>query len=311
MGQVVRITNHFTPPQVGLIRRMNPDCSPDEFDVFLHTAASLGLDPLKKQIYCFVFSKDNPEKRRMSLVVGIDGFRAIADRSGNYRPDDRAPRFVIDPEAIDPLSNPQGLVSAEVTVYKRVQGDWWPVTAVSYWSEVAPLTEEGRWGTNDAGRREFKGTGKLTIDPKKDNWRKMPRLMLAKTAEAQAIRRGWPEDLSAIHTNEEMDKAHTLDLTATEIVEAAETERRLSLIGGAHGIMFDFGDGLERIELGKATDTIIGKLRSLPAHEVLQWRNLNREPLKEFWARRPADALGVKQFLEAAEAKAQAEAAKG
>lgn len=298
MGQVVRITERFTPPQVGLIQRMNPDCSPDEFDVFLHTAASLGLDPLKKQIYCFVFSKDNPAKRRMSLIVGIDGFRAIADRSGNYRPDDRAPRYVIDPAAIDKDKNPLGLISAEVTVYKRVHGDWWPVTAVAYWDELAPLIEGGSWTENEQGKSYFKKDGKVMLDPKKDNWRRMGRVMLAKCAEAQAIRRGWPEDLSAIHTDEEIDRAKTLDLTATEIAEAAAVERRLEMIGGADGILFDFGEGLENVPLGKAADTIFAKLRTMQPHEAMQWRNLNEVPLNQFWARRKTDALAVKQELE-------------
>lgn len=301
MGQLVSINDRFRAPQVALIKRMNPDCNDDEFNQFMHVAATLGLDPLKKQIYAFVFSKDKPDKRRMSIIVGIDGFRAVAKRSGSYRPDDRAPRLVTDPEAVDALRNPLGLISAEVTCYQHSHGEWHPVTAIAYWDEFAPIVEDGEWQENDRGKRFFKGNGRFRLDPSKDNWRKMPRIMLTKCAEAQAIRRGWPEDLSAIYSDEELDKARTIDLTATELAESAEVERRMSLIGGADAIMFDMGDGLERIPLGKAADTIIAKLRAMPVHDVLQWRNMNRVPLQEFWGRAKTDALEVKKFIEGIE----------
>jgi phage recombination protein Bet len=298
MSNVVAISDRFRPAQLALIQRMNPDCSPDEFNVFMSVAASLGLDPLRKQIYAFVFGKDNPEKRRMSLVVGIDGFRAIAARSGDYRPDDRAPRITMDERAVNPDTNPLGIISAEVTVYKRVHGDWWPITAVAFWDEHAPLVESGTWEKNANGKSFFKGTGKYHLDPKKDTWRKMARLMLAKCAEASAIRRGWPEDLSAIYADEELDRAKTLDLTATEIAEKANVESRLAMIGGVDAILFDMGDGLERIPLGKAADMILDRFKSMQPHEVLQWRNINKVTFNEFWARAKTDALAVKREIE-------------
>lgn len=305
MNNIVKITDRFSSPQVSLIQRMNPDCNADEFNQFMHVAASLGLDPLKKQVYAFVFSKDKPDQRRMSIIIGIDGFRSIAKRSGDYRPDDKAPRIVTDPELIDPLANPQGIVSAEVTVYQWTHGDWHPVTAVAYWTEYAPLVD-GSWDWVD-GKRKFTKHDKPVLDPKKDNWRKMPKLMLVKCAEAAAIRRGWPEDLSAVHSDEELDRAKTIDLTASEIVEADQVERRLAAIGGANTIMFDMGGGLTRIPLNTAADTIIATLRNMPGHEVLQWRNMNQEPLKEFWARAKSDALGVKEFIEKVEKQLEEE----
>jgi phage recombination protein Bet len=308
MNNIVKITDRFTSPQVHLIQRMNPDCNHTEFDQFMHVSASLGLDPLKKQIYAFVFNKDDADRRRMSIVVGIDGFRSIAKRSGNYRPDGKAPRFVTDPALVDPGANPLGLVSAEVTVYQRAHGDWWPVTAIAFWDEYAPLITSEWQGKK--GERRLVQLDKPMLDPKKENWRKMGRLMLAKCAEAAAIRRAWPEDLSAIYSDEELDRAHTIDLTASEIVESEAVERRLAAIGGANTIMFDMGGGLTRIPLGKAADTIMSTLKNMPAHEVLQWRNMNTEPLKEFWARAKSDALGVKQFIEKVEKQLDEETAK-
>lgn len=303
MSNIVAITDRFRPAQVQLIRRMNPDCSDDEFNVFLSVATSLGLDPLRKQIYAFVYSKDNPEKRRMSLVVGIDGFRAVAARSGDYRPDDRAPRITYDEKSVNADTNPLGIISAEVTVYKRVAGDWWPITAIAHWDESAPLVEDGDWQENDRGKRYFKGSGKYKLDPKKDTWRRMGRLMLAKVAESQAIRRGWPEDLSAVYSDEEMDRTKTLDLTASEIVEKQAVEDRLKMIGGVEAILFDMGDGLERIPLGKAGDMIMERFAAMKPHEIVQWKNLNRIPLQEMWARAKPDALEIKKHIEKVEAE--------
>lgn len=298
MSNVVALSNAFRPAQIALIQRMNPDCNSVEFDQFMHVSAQLGLDPLRKQIYAFVFNKDKPDRRRMSIVVGIDGFRSVAKRSREYRPDSRAPRFTYDPALINDAVNPLGLISCEVSVFQFAHGDWHEVTAVAYWDEFAPIVEGGKWVSGEDGRRSFKKDGTMQLDPNKENWRKMPRVMLAKCAEAQAIRRAWPEDLSAIYADEELDRAKTIDLTASEIVEKANVESRLAMIGGAEAIMFDMGDGLERIPLNKAADMILERFRGMQPHEVLQWKNLNRVPLQEFWARNKTDALGLKKEIE-------------
>lgn len=298
MSNIVPLTKAFQKSQIQLIQRMNPDCNQTEFDQFMHVSAQLGLDPLRKQIYAFVFNKDKPDRRRMSIVVGIDGFRAIAKRSGEYRPDSRAPRYVTDPELKDPACNPEGLVSAEVSVFQFSHGSWHEVTAIAFWSEFAPIVEGGKWVSGEDGRRQFRKDGTMQLDPNKDNWRKMSRLMLAKCAEAQAIRRAWPEDLSAIYADEELDRAKTLDLTATEIAEQVRVENRLAMIGGKDAIMFDMGEGLEMVPIDKAADMLLSRFREMKPFEIVQWWNTNQVPFKEFWARSKADALGVKAEIE-------------
>lgn len=304
MSNVVALTEVFRPAQVQLIQRMNPDCNATEFDQFMHVSAQLRLDPLRKQIYAFVFNKDKPERRRMSIVVGIDGFRAVAKRSGEYRPDTRAPRFTYDPSIANEATNPLGIVCCEVSVFQHSHGQWHEVSAAAYWDEFAPIVEGGKWTFGEDGRRFFKKDGTMQLDPNKDNWRKMPRVMLAKCAEAQAIRRAWPEDLSAIYSDEELDRAKTIDLTATEIAEKAAVENRLERIGGADSILFDMGDGLERVPLGKAADMLIARFRQMKPHEVMQWRNANKLTFNEFWARKATDALGVKKEIERIEREA-------
>jgi hypothetical protein len=58
------------------------------------------------------------------------------------------------------------------------------------------------------------------------------------------------------------------------------------------------GDGLERIPLAKAADMILERFKSMQPHEILQWKNVNRVPFNEFWARAKTDALGVKREIE-------------
>lgn len=330
MNKLAVVNQRFLPAQVSMIQRsVAADTNPDEFNQFMHVAANLGLDPLRKQIYAFVFSKDDAAKRKMAIVVGIDGYRSVANRSGDYRPDDKAPRIKVNKKLVNADTNPEGIEYAEVTVYKHAHGGWHPITARAYWSEFAPIVSGGgqedytfekvkdRDGNDvlkDNGKPKYRrilkeGVDvKPRLDPNKETWIKMPRIMLPKCAEAQALRRGWPEELAATYVQDEMDKAITIDLTASEMAEQANVENRLQMVRGANAVMFDMGpEGLQNLPLGKAADMIAAHFRTLQPFEVIQWRNVNRVPLQEFWARAKADAMGVKELIEAAEAKVNAE----
>jgi hypothetical protein len=56
------------------------------------------------------------------------------------------------------------------------------------------------------------------------------------------------------------------------------------------------------VPLGQLADRIVAFLRERREdHQALiTWRERNRHSLREFWARAPADALGVKQEFEKA-----------
>lgn len=292
----------YTAQQMALVRKtVAKDCSEAEFDQFIHMARHLGLDPLRRQIYAFVFNKDDAGKRQLTLVTAIDGLRTIADRTNCYRPDEEEPQIEYSEEARDPNLNPKGLVKAKVRVFKFAHGDWHPVVGVARWDEFAPQREIWEYD-QEAGKR--RPTGRFELDPRKDNWRRMPHVMLAKCAEAQALRRAWPDDLSTLYEASEVDQQHTIDLSASEYAEMGETERRLEKIGGKDGIMFDFGNGLERVELGKAADRWMEIMEREEPARVLTLRDQNRVSLQEFWARSKADALELKTRFEALEKKA-------
>ena len=163
----VALNGSFSSREMDLVRRtVAKDCNDPEFDVFMHICKHTGLDPLRRQIYAFVFSKDKPD-RQMVPVTAIGGFRSIAERTGNYRPDNRVPRIDYDNEAKCEKTNPLGIVRAEVSVFKYAHGDWHEAVAEAWWDEYVPI---------------YNGE----IDKRKTGWIKMPRIMLPKCAEAAA-----------------------------------------------------------------------------------------------------------------------------
>ena len=141
MSNVSRLpARDWSAAQFALIRRtVAADCNDSEFDLFCHAARHLGLDPLRRQIYAFVHSKNDPKKRKLSIVVGIDGLRTIAARTGDYRPDESPPTYQMD-ESVKGQNNPMGLVKCSTRIFKHSHGEWFPVAGEAYWEEFAPLT---------------------------------------------------------------------------------------------------------------------------------------------------------------------------
>jgi phage recombination protein Bet len=288
---------------LALIRRtVATDCNDDEFNLFIHTAHHLGLDPLRRQIYAFVYNKDKKDKRKMSIITGIDGFRTIAERTGNYRPDEEEPTIEIDESLKGPL-NPVGIVKATVRVFKFSHGSWHKVTASAYWEEYAPIKAE--WAENEQGK--YKPTGKQSLDTS-GQWGRMPRLMLAKVAEALALRKAWPDAFSDVYASEEMDQARAReDLLPAEAAAAGATEERLERIGGGQTILVDWMDNkpLEPVAIGRFADRVFAfiKANKEEPSAVAFWADRNKHALREFWARAPGDALAVKAAVEKAVAE--------
>ncbi len=322
MNQVTRIAGGFTPTELSLIRRtVAADTNADEFELFIHTARHLRLDPLRKQVYAFVFSKDNADKRRMSIVTAIDGFRAIADRTGCYRPDEDEPAYEIDP-AIKSEVNPIGLVKATVRVFKFSHGEWHKVTASAYWDEYAPIKEDATGGYEwvdtgetwkDSGKPKKKKVARGDIVKVLDtsgNWGKMPRFMLAKVAEALALRKAWPDDFAGVYAAEEMDRAKAVDGPAWEAADQAEEEKRLARIGGKNAVMFQFEatGTLEPVPVGQIADRIADFIEknSEEVSVIGDFERRNQHALREFWAKAPSDALEVKKLFERARAQIEA-----
>lgn len=320
MNQLAHRTNinaprEYTPSQLDLIRRtVAKDTSPEEFDMFVEICRRQQLDPFRRQIYAFVFNKDKPAKRQFVTVTGIDGYRAIAKRTGKYRPADREPEFDVDKSLIDPDTNPFGLVKAVVTIFQfGPDGVWYPVVGIARWNEYAPLEFNDYEYVETGEVYEDTGKPKKVRRPKKDakkvltkdNWKTMGHSMLAKCAEAQALRKGWPEETGGIYTEDEISKV-SFDMTASEEVDKFNEEERMKKVGAVSGIpfIFDYMKGIEIVPDGQIADRILAHLREMEtSSEIEMWKQGNRQGLNMYWAKMKSEALQVKAEVEKLQAE--------
>lgn len=168
----------WTHEQVELIKRtIAAGATHDELQLFLYQAKRTGLDPLSRQIH-FVKRKD-----KGTIQTAIDGYRLIANRTGKYAGSDD---YLFDegiPQYLHMIAERGNPATATVTVYKMVNGSKVGFSATAAWSEYFPGDAQGFM------------------------WRKMPYLMIGKCAEALALRKAFPAELSGIYTNEEMQQA--------------------------------------------------------------------------------------------------------
>jgi phage recombination protein Bet len=156
--------------QLELLRRMvNADLNDDEFEFFVRAAVHSGLDPFRRQIYGI------KRQGKLTIQTGIDGYRAIAQRSGVYAGSDDA---TFEGRSMDK----QYPGKATVTVWKIVGGIRVPFTGSARWDEYKPAP--GNSGNGDR------------------MWKAMPFNQLAKCAEALALRKAFPEELSGIVAEE-------------------------------------------------------------------------------------------------------------
>jgi phage recombination protein Bet len=303
----------YAPHQLAIIKRtIAADCNEQEFNLLIEVARRAGADLFRRHLHAVVYNKDDPEKRKMAIITGIDFFRATAARNRDYRPDENEPAFEID-EARKGTSNPEGLVKATVRAYKfGPDRQWHPLVGVAYWNEFAPMKMDGEFEWKETGEfyppgHKKAGKPKYQKVPKGDTvkvpdgkWASMPHVMLAKCAEVQALRKGWPEDLSGIYTAEEMEGA-MLDVTASAEVELHEKERRLALVHAKDTvpILWEVGQPIEAVPVGKLADKVaefIGRADSVTGIEA--WERTNVAGLREFWALHKGDALELKKVIE-------------
>ncbi len=192
----------FTAGQVELIKsNIAVGATDNELKLFLYQCQKTGLDPLAKQCYYIKRWDASQGKQVGAIQTGIDGFRLVAQRNGDwagtseavfgYGPDD--------PEEERPLK-------AKVTVYRYMHGQRIPISHTVHFAEYVQL--------------------------KKDNtptkfWKQMPHVMLGKCAEAGALRKAFPHDLSGLYTNDEMAqaKSYSAESPATGTKKATETKK--------------------------------------------------------------------------------------
>lgn len=305
MGEITAYSQAFSAAQLDIIKKTcAPDTNNNEFNLFIEAAKGYGLNPMKRQIMAMVFSKDDPKKRRMSLIVEIGGLRSIAARSGRYRPSETPTVFETGAEASD--TNPLGISRAIVTVYKQDdRGAWHPVIGEAWWDEHAAVEDD--WAYDEqAGKR--RPTGKKSLSA---SWKKMPRLMIAKCAEAQALRKGWPEDLGGLYEQAESAGAWDEDMLPSEALEAHQIEARQALVGkraGEYAVQFQMGEAIQMVPPGQMYDRCAAYVRKLETTmEVKDFRARNAEAFRRYWADDRDAGLSLNKAMDEHVAKIEAQ----
>lgn len=176
----------FDNTQLTLIKNMFfKGLDNDNMQVFLHVCKRTMLDPFRKQIYAVMRYDSKVGKEAMTIQTGIDGYRLIAERTGRYAPG-REPTYC--------YGENNKIISSTAYVKKMTEdGTWHEIAATAFFDEYCQRTKEGK-------PTQF--------------WLKMGHTMIAKCAEALALRKAFPADLSGLYTKEEMLQADT------EVVEA-------------------------------------------------------------------------------------------
>lgn len=174
-----------------------------ELALFMEVCKSKRLDPFSGQIHAVKRSEYDKSAGgyvdRMTYQTGIDGFRLIADRTGERNGED-------DPEwcGEDGIWLPIWLhkappSAARVRVYRK--GHDKPYTGIAQWSFYAQTKKDG--------------------SPNR-MWERGGPHMLAKCAEALALRKAFPSELAGLYTSDEMgqvERSRKTEAIDAEVVE--------------------------------------------------------------------------------------------
>src|SRR5579872_1185640 len=176
-----------TDAQLEIIRRtVAKDTTQEQFRLFVEVCKFSGLNPFARQIYAVV------RQNQMTIQTSIDGYRLLAERSGKYAGQIGPQWCGKDGKWLDVWLDDAPPAAARIGIIRRDfdQPIWGVAKYKSYVQESSPT------------------------------WRKMPDVMLAKCAEALALRKAFPAEMSGIYTKEEMEQADS-DALPTMPVPAA------------------------------------------------------------------------------------------
>lgn len=222
----LQVAPTITRDRLDLLKRtiagdVTPPLTDDELELFAEVANRKGLDPFARQIHV--------TKRQGKLIIqtGIDGFRLIAERTGRYDGQDGPWWCGEDGQWRDVWLSDEPPTAAKVIVYRSESARGF--TGIAHWREYAQYA--------DAGRRLNR------------MWETMKAGQLAKCAEALALRKGFPQDLSGMYVPEEIGVEEVspgpVQVTrtpagpgaATNSVPTLDQVKRVRSAGAAHALI--------------------------------------------------------------------------
>lgn len=216
-NELSHVAQHSLAPAIDdkkrrILRELLPnDLDDNEFEVFLAMCGRSGLDPFAKQIYAIARKVDG--RQRLTIQTSIDGFRLIAHRTREYEGQEPPQWCGQDGKWMDlwiPSRDEPYPFAARVGVWRK--GNRQPEWGIARWASFAQY---------------YKG------EPT-SMWKKMPDHMLAKCAEALALRKGFPQELSGLYTRDEMQEddhqtqrpvdAEVIETNVTRFVDHADSQ---------------------------------------------------------------------------------------
>lgn len=189
-GAITQTTSGITPEQERIIWDIYcKGASPDEARVFLEICKARSLSPLHKQIFPVKRWDSKLGKEVLEPQVSLDGLRSKAFETGEYHGMEGPWWCGSDGAWVDVWLSPNPPVAAKVVIHRK---GYMPRTAIALYESQVQKTKAG-------APNQF--------------WAKMPAHMLAKCAEAQAIRALFPHTTSGLYLREEMIDDSVVDVT--------------------------------------------------------------------------------------------------
>lgn len=184
----------WTPQQITVLQSLGLEqATESDLGLFFHQCTRTGLDPFAKQIYMIGRkAKENGQfVTKYTIQTGIDGYRLIArraaDRAGHKYGIEETLWCGEDGAWRDVWLGNEPPAAAKVTVSR--DGDTF--TAVATYKEYVQLAKD--YASGEMGPNSM--------------WKKMAANQLSKCAEAAALRKAFPQDLSGVYVDAEMHQA--------------------------------------------------------------------------------------------------------